>query len=160
MAIGSSYQTGFCFKSYQSSFCLQGAFTFDFFPLKVGTTQGKLEFTSNDLGLYIYDLEAKATSGGPERALHFKTCLGTSQTQFAKFLNYTKHKTDYTCKVKYTFLTFRLVFNSRIKLYHQSYKLCYGEQSWSSGGQCMYKETLFNGCILILQVPFRQILNA
>lgn len=80
----------------------QGAFNLEFFPLKAGTSQGKLELTSGDLGLYVYDVELKALPSAPEKALNFQTCLGNSQTLSAKFVSYAKHKTDYTCKVCYT----------------------------------------------------------
>ena len=58
-----------------------------------------MEFNCNDLGLYIYDLNLRATKAGPERALYFRTGLGTNSSQSAKFLNFAKQKTDYTCKV-------------------------------------------------------------
>jgi len=77
----------------------QGAFNVEYFPLKAGTNQGKLEFTSNDLGLYLYDVELKAAPSAPEKALHFQTYLGSSQTLTAKLLNYARHKSDYACKV-------------------------------------------------------------
>ena len=81
-------------------FCEQGAFNLEYFPLKAGSSQGKLELTSNDLGLYVYDVELKAVPPAPEKALNFQTCLGSSQTLSAKFVSYAKHKTDYTCKVR------------------------------------------------------------
>lgn len=74
-------------------------YSFEYFPLKVGCTLGKLEFNSADLGLYMFDLELRATPAGPERALHFNTSLGNCQTLTARFINYSKHKTDYVCKV-------------------------------------------------------------
>ncbi|KAL3860158.1 hypothetical protein ACJMK2_010318 [Sinanodonta woodiana] len=77
----------------------QGEINLEYQPLKVGEIQGKLEFSSAELGQYLYDLNLKATPGGPEKALYFRTCLGQSQTQIAKFLNFAKQKTDYTCKV-------------------------------------------------------------
>jgi len=74
-------------------------FNVEYFPLKAGTSQGRLELTSTDLGLYLYDLELKAAPSAPEKALNFQTCLGSSQTLTAKFVSFAKHKTDYTCKV-------------------------------------------------------------
>ena len=65
----------------------------------MGEAVARLEFSNNDLGFYYYDLNLKATSAGPERALYFRTCLGQSQVQVAKFLNFAKQKTDYACKV-------------------------------------------------------------
>jgi len=78
----------------------QGAFSLEYFPLKAGTSHGKLELTSSDLGLYLYDVELKAAPSAPEKALNFQTCLGSSQTLSARFTSYAKHKTDYTCKVR------------------------------------------------------------
>ena len=71
----------------------------EYFPLKSGTSQGKLELSSSDLGLYVYDVELRAAPAAPEKALVFQTCLGSSQTLSARFTSYAKHKTDYTCKV-------------------------------------------------------------
>ncbi|XP_064641495.1 hydrocephalus-inducing protein-like isoform X2 [Lineus longissimus] len=76
----------------------ENAFNLEYLPLKVGETQGRLEFNCNELGLYMYDMNLKATLAGPERALYFRVNLGSSQVQSAKFLNFSKVKTDYTCK--------------------------------------------------------------
>ncbi|XP_071173399.1 hydrocephalus-inducing protein homolog isoform X10 [Mytilus edulis] len=74
--------------------------TFSYLPLKVGETSGKIEFTSNDLGTYTYEVNLKATPAGPEKALYFHCCLGNNQVSMAKFLNFSKQtKPDYTCKV-------------------------------------------------------------
>ncbi|CAH1779299.1 unnamed protein product [Owenia fusiformis] len=80
----------------------EGNFNIEYLPLKVGETPGRLEFTCNDLGLYSYDLNLKATVAGPERGLYFRTCLGVPQTHVAKFLNFAKQKTDYVCKLDNT----------------------------------------------------------
>ena len=80
----------------------EGSFNFEYLPLKVGETQGRLEFTCNDLGLYMYDLNLKATPAGPEKAMYFRATLGTNHVQTAKFLNFAKSKTDYSCKVRYS----------------------------------------------------------
>ena len=86
--------------SYKVVFCpLQGAFALEYLPLKVGESQGRLEFNCNDLGLYMYDLNMKVTPAGPERALYARACLGSSHTCTARFLNFVKQKTDYSCKV-------------------------------------------------------------
>ncbi|XP_046359897.2 hydrocephalus-inducing protein homolog isoform X3 [Haliotis rufescens] len=77
----------------------EGRFNFEYQPLKAGDIQGRLEFNCSDLGLYMYDLNLKSTPGGPEKALYFRTCLGQTQIQMAKFLNFAKQKTDYVCKV-------------------------------------------------------------
>jgi len=78
---------------------LQADFTLEYQPLRVGESVARLEFSNNELGFYYYDLNLKATSAGPERALYFRTCLGQSQVQVGKFLNFAKQKTDYACKV-------------------------------------------------------------
>ena len=78
---------------------MQGSLNLEYFPLKAGPSQGKLELTSNDLGLYLYEVELKAVPPAPEKALSFQTHLGSSQTLAGKFLSYAKHKTDYICKV-------------------------------------------------------------
>ncbi|XP_052816168.1 hydrocephalus-inducing protein homolog isoform X2 [Mya arenaria] len=74
-------------------------FTLEYQPLRVGEAVARLEFSNNELGFYYYDLNLKATSAGPERALYFRTCIGQSQVQVGKFLNFAKQKTDYACKV-------------------------------------------------------------
>ena len=79
---------------------LQADFTVEYQPLRVGEATARLEFSNNDLGFYYYDLNLRATNAGPERALYFRTCLGQSQVQVAKYLNFAKQKTDYTCKVQ------------------------------------------------------------
>ena len=80
-------------------FHLQADFTLEYQPLRVGETNTKLDFSNNELGNYYYELNLKATPAGPERALYFRTCLGQSQVQVGKFLNFAKQKTDYACKV-------------------------------------------------------------
>jgi hydrocephalus-inducing protein len=65
----------------------------------VGDVNGRIEFYSNDLGLYSYDLVLHATAASPEKSLYMRTCLGQVHVQTAKFLNYAKQKTDYSCKV-------------------------------------------------------------
>lgn len=72
----------------------------EYLPLKVGEVPGKLQLTSNDLGLYQYDLLLTATPAGPEKAVYFRAPLGGTHTQGAKFLNFAKVKTEYVCKVK------------------------------------------------------------
>ena len=86
----------------------QADFSLEYQPLRVGDTVARLEFSNSDLGLYLYDLNLKATAAGPERALYFRTCLGQNQVQVAKFLNFAKQKTDYTCKVWYYVFRFLL----------------------------------------------------
>jgi hydrocephalus-inducing protein len=72
-------------------------------PLRVGEMTAKLELVSGDLGICIYDLNLKALATQNERPLYFKTTIGMSQTITAKFINFCKQKTDYTCKVIFSF---------------------------------------------------------
>lgn len=78
---------------------VQGDFNFEFLPLKAGEMTSKLELTSPDLGICLYDLNLKAIPAASERPIHFKTSLGNSQTITGKILNFCRQKTDYTCKV-------------------------------------------------------------
>ncbi|XP_059164883.1 hydrocephalus-inducing protein homolog isoform X3 [Physella acuta] len=80
----------------------QGLFTFEYQPLKIGETTGRLELNCTELGQYMYDLVLNATPGVPEKPIYFKTGLGSSVVQVAKFLNFAKQKTDYTCKIDNT----------------------------------------------------------
>ena len=71
----------------------------EFLPLSPKDTLGKLVLTSNDLGTYNYDLKLSANPAPPERSIHFKVGLGSSQTHVFRFVSYSKVKTDYNCKV-------------------------------------------------------------
>ena len=77
----------------------EGLLTLEFLPLTTRVQTGKLELNNADLGVYLYELECTATPAGPEKALYFKCALGSHQTLSAKFSNYAKQKTEYTCKV-------------------------------------------------------------
>ena len=68
-------------------------------PLKSGKSETRLEINSVELGLYTYLLTLNALPARPERTLYFKAPLGSSQILSAKFTNYARGKTDYTCKV-------------------------------------------------------------
>lgn len=72
---------------------------FEFLPLRVGETTGKLTLNTTDLGLYQYELHLVATPPPPERPVHFTTSLGSSQQQQCHFISYAKGRTEYTCKV-------------------------------------------------------------
>jgi len=73
----------------------------EYFPLKVGTVQGRLELSSNDLGLFPYELNLKAVSAANERELQMRASLGTTQTIQAHFVSYAKTRVDYACKVRW-----------------------------------------------------------
>lgn len=76
-----------------------GDFNFEFLPLRSGESTAKLEIASAELGTSVYDLNLKAVAAPAEKPIHFKTWLGSSQCQVARFFNFCKQKTDYVCKV-------------------------------------------------------------
>lgn len=77
----------------------EGFLSLEFLPLTIRTQTGKLELVNVDLGQYLYELECTSSPAGPEKALYFRTTLGSSQVLTAKFLNYAKQKAEYTCKI-------------------------------------------------------------
>uniref|UniRef100_A0A670KA82 HYDIN axonemal central pair apparatus protein n=1 Tax=Podarcis muralis TaxID=64176 RepID=A0A670KA82_PODMU len=77
----------------------EGVLVFEFQPMRPGEVTGRLSLYSNELGSFQYDLILKATPARPEKALSFCAMLGSSQIVFAKFVNYTRQKTEYTTKL-------------------------------------------------------------
>ncbi|XP_048648423.1 hydrocephalus-inducing protein homolog isoform X1 [Marmota marmota marmota] len=76
----------------------EGTFSFEFQPLKAGETIGRLTLHHYDLGYYQYELNLKAVPAPPEKPVHFQTVLGSNQSMFVKFTNYTRLKTEYFCR--------------------------------------------------------------
>ena len=72
---------------------------FEYLPLKVVETSAKLVMTSNELGLYQYELRLVANPAPPERTVHFTTTIGNSLQQVCKFISFAKARTEYICKV-------------------------------------------------------------
>ncbi|XP_074783220.1 hydrocephalus-inducing protein homolog isoform X2 [Athene noctua] len=68
---------------------------FEYQPLKVGESTGRLVLRSSDLGSCYYNLHLKATVSRLEKPLYFCTTLGSSQTITTKIMNYTRQKTNY-----------------------------------------------------------------
>ncbi|XP_069724910.1 hydrocephalus-inducing protein homolog [Phaenicophaeus curvirostris] len=68
---------------------------FEYQPLKMGKSTGRLVLQSSNLGSFYYNLHLTATMSKPEKPLHFCTTLGSSQTISAKIMNYARQKTDY-----------------------------------------------------------------
>ncbi|XP_009468798.1 PREDICTED: hydrocephalus-inducing protein homolog [Nipponia nippon] len=68
---------------------------FEYQPLKMGESTGRLVLQSSDLGSFYYNLDLKATTSRPEKPLYFCTTLGSSQTITTKIMNYTRQKTEY-----------------------------------------------------------------
>ncbi|XP_044126636.1 hydrocephalus-inducing protein homolog [Bufo gargarizans] len=72
---------------------------FEYQPLKTGESTGRLTLQSSELGVLQYDLLLRATAAVSQKPLYFHTTLGTSQTLSARFMNFTRQKTEYSCKV-------------------------------------------------------------
>ncbi|MGH0168092.1 UNVERIFIED_CONTAM: hypothetical protein FKN15_053854 [Acipenser sinensis] len=53
----------------------------------------------HDLGIFQYELVLKALPAGLEKPLYFRTTLGSSHAINAKFINFCRVKTEYTCKI-------------------------------------------------------------
>ncbi|NXL83544.1 HYDIN protein, partial [Alectura lathami] len=68
---------------------------FEYQPLKVGESTGRLMLQSSDLGSCYYELILKGTASKPEKPLYFCTTLGCNQTITAKIMNFNRQKTDY-----------------------------------------------------------------
>ncbi|XP_077145064.1 hydrocephalus-inducing protein homolog isoform X4 [Ranitomeya variabilis] len=77
----------------------EGTLMFEYQPLRTGKSTGRLTLQSNDLGLFQYDLLLKATPAVSEKPLYLRTTLGSSQVLSARFMNFTRQKTEYSCKV-------------------------------------------------------------
>ncbi|KAM4614098.1 hydrocephalus-inducing protein homolog [Discoglossus pictus] len=77
----------------------EGSLMFEYQPLKAGESTGLLILQSNELGMYQYELLLKASPPLSEKPLYFWTTLGSNQTIGAKFINYTRQKTEYSCKI-------------------------------------------------------------
>ncbi|XP_076808093.1 hydrocephalus-inducing protein homolog isoform X2 [Clavelina lepadiformis] len=77
----------------------EGTCMFEYQPLKVGESSGKLTLSNGDLGNYTYDLALRSSPAVLEKTTHFKTWLGNNHVVTIKFQNYARQKTDYICKV-------------------------------------------------------------
>lgn len=75
-----------------------GSCTFEFQPLKEGSSTGKLTFHSPELGSYFYNLNFTAKTPDPEPVTYFTAALGTAQTKIIRFQNFSKSKTEFTTK--------------------------------------------------------------
>uniref|UniRef100_A0A8C9LFZ1 HYDIN n=1 Tax=Pavo cristatus TaxID=9049 RepID=A0A8C9LFZ1_PAVCR len=68
---------------------------FEYQPLKVGESTGRLMLHSSNLGSCYYELILKATISKPEKPLYFCATLGSNQTITTKIMNYNRQKTEY-----------------------------------------------------------------
>ena len=89
-------------KEFSIYFNLQGTYTFEYLPLKVGESSAKLILLSQELGHYTYELQLKAVQCPDEKPIIFNpTQLGHSQLTTIKFISYARQKTEYSYKVRY-----------------------------------------------------------
>ncbi|XP_078257666.1 hydrocephalus-inducing protein homolog [Rhinoraja longicauda] len=78
----------------------KGILTFEYQPLRVGESSIRLTLNNNDLGIYQYDLLLKAMPAGHERPVYFRTTFGNCQVLGAKFINFSRQKLEYHCKIE------------------------------------------------------------
>ncbi|KAM9351908.1 hydrocephalus-inducing protein homolog [Symphorus nematophorus] len=76
----------------------KGSLSFEYQPLRAGESTAQLTLCSNDLGYFHYDLLLRALPPPPEKTIHFNTSLGSSHSVLVKFTNYSRIKTEYSCK--------------------------------------------------------------
>lgn len=74
--------------------------SFEYQPLRAGESTARLTLFSNDLGYFHYDLLLRALPPPPEKTVHFNASLGSSHAVLVRFTNYSRHKTEYSCKVR------------------------------------------------------------
>ncbi|XP_042266839.1 hydrocephalus-inducing protein homolog isoform X2 [Thunnus maccoyii] len=77
----------------------KGAVSFEYQPLRTGESTARLTLCSNELGYFHYDLLLRALPPPPEKTIHFNTSLGSSHAVPVRFTNYSRFKTEYSCKV-------------------------------------------------------------
>ena len=78
----------------------QGEVVFEYQPLFEGESTAALTLSCNELGSFRYELLLKALGAPPEPPLLFQTPLGGSHVGLAKFINYSRSKAEYSCKVR------------------------------------------------------------
>ncbi|XP_026221932.1 hydrocephalus-inducing protein homolog [Anabas testudineus] len=76
----------------------KSSLTFEYQPLRSGESTSRLTLFSNELGYFHYDLLLKALPPPPEKTVQFSASLGGSHCVHVKFTNYSRSKTEYTCK--------------------------------------------------------------
>lgn len=136
---------------------LQGTFTFEFQPLRAGETFGRLTLHNSDLGYYLYELNLKATPALPEKPIHFQAILGSGQSIFAKFINYTRQKTEYYCRVSshYPTLFPPLARSLSLKIIGGGYRGCRGSLGFHLAWKLPARNKHYRAWVL----PYRLYLN-
>ncbi|XP_008409888.1 hydrocephalus-inducing protein homolog isoform X2 [Poecilia reticulata] len=76
----------------------KGSLNFEYLPLHVGESTVRLTLCSSDLGQFHYNLLLKALSPPPEETVYFQTVLGSSNSSFVHFTNYSQSATKYICR--------------------------------------------------------------
>ncbi|XP_066569678.1 hydrocephalus-inducing protein homolog [Amia ocellicauda] len=76
----------------------EGTLTFEYQPLRVGESTARLTLQNAELGHFHYELLLKALPAGKEKALFFRTSLGSSHCVSTTFVNYSRVKVEYNCK--------------------------------------------------------------
>ncbi|XP_059190373.1 hydrocephalus-inducing protein homolog [Centropristis striata] len=76
----------------------KSSLSFEYLPLHAGESTARLTLFSNDLGYFHYDLLLRALPPPLEKTVHFNTSLGSSHSVPVKFINYSRFKTEYSCK--------------------------------------------------------------
>nr|XP_032813560.1 hydrocephalus-inducing protein homolog isoform X3 [Petromyzon marinus] len=77
----------------------EGWLTLEYLPLRVGESSGRLVLQSAELGAFTWDLQLRSLPAAHEKPLHFRASLGASHVQAARFVNYSRQKTEYACKI-------------------------------------------------------------
>ncbi|GAA57434.1 hydrocephalus-inducing protein homolog [Clonorchis sinensis] len=70
--------------------------TLEYLPLFVGTKQGRVEASCNELSTVAYALDLEAAPTPKEPAVQFDASIGQRHTQTVRFMNYAKVKTEFT----------------------------------------------------------------
>lgn len=73
---------------------------FEYQPLRAGDFTVRLSLVNNELGFFHFELQLRALPPPPEKTIHFTACLGSSYTTLATFINYSRIKTEYACRVR------------------------------------------------------------
>ncbi|XP_022605572.1 hydrocephalus-inducing protein homolog [Seriola dumerili] len=76
----------------------KGSLSFEYQPLRAGESTARLTLCSNVLGYFHYNLLLRALPPPPEKTVFFNTSLGSSHSVLVKFINYSRFKTEYSCK--------------------------------------------------------------
>ncbi|CAJ1057505.1 hydrocephalus-inducing protein homolog isoform X2 [Xyrichtys novacula] len=76
----------------------KSSLSFEYLPLHAGESTARLTLNSPDLGYFHYDLVLRAQPPPTENTVHFSTSLGSSHSVLIKFTNYSRFRTEYSCK--------------------------------------------------------------